>query len=125
MKNLLIICILACIVSCNCDKKPVVLACIVSCNCDKKPVVKETIKENIVHVNYRSYNTYDTYDILPCPICGAKGYLHKAINDIEHPAWTVDCTMYDSTGFEHERVGKYWFDTPEKAIWVWNNTLRK
>ena len=65
--------------------------------------------------------TVQNYKILPCPICGADGYLHQAVNDIEHPAWTVDCTVYDKKGKGHKRVGKYWFHCKEDAVFVWNN----
>jgi hypothetical protein len=56
--------------------------------------------------------------ILPCPICGAKGYLHKAVNGM---AWCVDCTMYDKPGHEHQRVGKKWHKSKQEAIYAWNH----
>jgi len=60
-------------------------------------------------------------NILPCKICGAKAYVHKAINDLENPRYTVDCTIYDKKGAKHKRVGNYWSYCEKDAILNWNN----
>lgn len=107
--------------------KPLLVLCGVSvsllfscdCHCDKTIIIKETIviKDTVI----KEQKVYLNSKILPCPICGAKGYLHQAVNDIEHPAWTVDCSVYDKKGYEHERVGKKWQNSKLEAISVWNN----
>ena len=61
----------------------------------------------------------ENYEILPCHICGAKGYLHQAVNDIENPMYAVDCTKYDK-GKGHKRIGKYWNHCKEDAVLIWN-----
>ena len=62
------------------------------------------------------------FGIKRCPVCGAKGYIHQAINDTDNPSWTVDCTVYDVEGFMHRRVGKKWSPSVGEAIVEWNNS---
>lgn len=62
----------------------------------------------------------DQIKLKPCSVCGAKAYLHKAINDIEHPSWAVDCTAYDKECCKHERVGRKWHSSIKEAIQAWN-----
>jgi len=67
-----------------------------------------------------SATTSETHDkILTCRVCGADGYLHQAINDIENPVYIVDCTKYDK-GKGHNRVPIHWYHCKEDAILSWN-----
>lgn len=80
------------------------------CDCEKE---KPVIKEKIIYL--------DKNDLKPCPVCGASGYIHQAINDTEHPHWTVDCTVYDKDCCRHDRVAGKWWPSIEEAKRAWNN----
>lgn len=104
-------------------KKPILLLFILlfasSLKAQVKPDTIQPIAYDSVTVLGESVSVHgNDYALLPCPICGAKGYLHKAING---EVWCVDCTMYDKAGYEwHERVGNYWYDTKQDAVRAWN-----
>ena len=75
------------------------------CDCEKE--------EKIIYL--------DKNDLKSCPVCGASGYIHQAINDTEHPHWTVDCTVYDKDCCKHDRVAGKWWPSIEEAKRAWNN----
>ena len=54
-------------------------------------------------------------ELKPCPFCGGKAKLHKAI----HGKYWVECTTLGELDF----YIKY-YDTPEEAIEAWNKMDR-
>ena len=59
-------------------------------------------------------------ELARCPFCNGDVYIHKAVNDIENPAWTVDCI-----GNECPRVVKKWQKTPREAVNEWNEKAKQ